>query len=171
MSSPSPELRADEILRRLTTRGVDYVVVGGIAAVLHGSARNTFDLDLCFATDRANLDALGAVLVELGARLRGVDGDLPFVPDGDALARVELLMLETAAGNLDVLARPPGAPSYEALRRNAERFDLGGFTVLVASLDDLMAMKRTADRAKDRADLVELAAIKRQRRRLERGGG
>jgi predicted nucleotidyltransferase len=165
MTARPPDLRADEILQRLTARGVDFVVVGGIAAVLHGSARNTFDLDICFATDRANLDALGDVLVGLDARLRGVADEVPFVPDGEALRKVELLTLSTSAGNLDLLAVPPGAPPYQRLRRNAARFDLGGFTVNVASIDDLIAMKATAGRPKDQQDVAELKAIGRLLRR------
>jgi predicted nucleotidyltransferase len=160
-----PDLRADEILQRLTARGVDFVVVGGIAAVLHGSARNTFDLDICFATDRANLDALGDVLVGLDARLRGVSDDVPFVPDGETLRKVELLTLSTSAGNLDLLAVPSGAPPYQRLRRHADRFDLGGFTVNVASIDDLIAMKEIAGRPKDQQDVAELKAIGRLLRR------
>jgi hypothetical protein len=160
-----PELRVDEILERLTARGVDFVIVGGIAAVLHGSARNTFDLDICFATDQANLDALGDVLGGLDARLRGVAGEVPFVPDGETLRKIELMTLSTSAGNLDLLAIPPGAPPYERLRRNADRYDLGGFTVLVASIEDLIAMKDRARRPKDLEDLAELQAIGRLRRR------
>jgi hypothetical protein len=156
-----PPLSADEILRRLVERGVDFVVIGGIAGVLHGSARNTFDLDICFATDDANLAALGDVLTDLGARLKGVDEDVPFVPDARTLQGVELLTLVTLLGELDLLSRPPGAPAYRALRRNADRYDLGGFNVLVASIDDLIAMKQAAGRAKDLLDVEELEAIKR----------
>jgi predicted nucleotidyltransferase len=155
----------DEILGRLTARGVDFVIVGGIAAVLHGSARNTFDLDICFATDQANLDALGEVLVDLKASLRGVAERVPFVPDGQTLRNVELLTLSTAAGNLDLLAVPPGAPPYERLRRNADRYDLGELTVLVASVEDLIAMKPSAGRPKDLQDIEELQAIGRLRKR------
>jgi hypothetical protein len=144
------------------------VVIGGIAAVLHGSPRTTFDLDICFATDERNLEALGEVLIELDARLKGVDEQVPFVPDARTLRRVELLTLETSAGELDVLATPAGAPPYARLRRNAERLDLGGFRVLVASIDDLLAMKRAAGRTKDLADVEELEAIKRLRRRQRR---
>ena len=160
-----PPLSADEILRRLVERGVDFVVIGGIAGVLHGSARNTFDLDICFASDDANLAALGDVLTALGARLKGVAEDVPLVADARTLRQVELLTLTTTLGELDVLARPPGAPAYPDLRRNADRYDLGGFNVSVASIDDLIAMKQAAGRAKDLIDIEELEAIKRLRHR------
>jgi hypothetical protein len=154
------ELDAEEILRRLTARGVDFVVIGGIAAVLWGSARMTFDLDICFATDNANLEALGKVLVDLGAQLKGVEEELPFVPDVTTLRRVELLTLKTTAGELDLLARPTGAPGYDVLRKRAARVDLGDFNILISSLDDLIAMKRAAGRTKDLADVEELEAIR-----------
>lgn len=159
------ELRADEILASLTARGVDFVVIGGIAAVLHGSARNTFDLDVCFATDEANLRALGRVLMALDARLKGVDDEVPFVPDAATLKRVKVLTLTTTAGELDVLAAPAGSPGYEKLRARADRMEIGEVQVLVASIDDLLAMKRAAGRAKDLADVEELEAIRRLRRR------
>lgn len=160
-----PPLDAGEILRRLVERGVDFVVIGGIAAVLQGSARNTFDLDICFAPDEGNLAALGDVLIGLGARLKGVHDEVPFEPDARTLRGVELLTLVTSLGELDVLGRPPGAPAYQDLRRNADRYDLGGFNVSVASLDDLIAMKEAAGRAKDLLDIEELEAIKRLRHR------
>jgi hypothetical protein len=163
------EFDPQRILGLLTARGVDFVVIGGIAAVLHGSPRTTQDLDICFATDDANLDTLGKVLVELDARLRGVPDDLPFVPDRDTLRRVEVLTMETAAGDFDVLARPDGAPAYARLRQNADRYDLGAFAVLAASLEDLLAMKRAAGRPKDLGDIEELTAIARLRARPQEG--
>lgn len=162
-SGRRPALHADEILRRLTARGVDFVVIGGIAAVLHGSAQATYDLDICYATDPGNLAALGEVLVELGARLKGVEEPVPFVPDESTLRRVEVLTMVTDEGELDILARPVGSPGYEALRRNADRFDLDGFSVLVASIDDLIEMKRAAGRTKDLAAVEELEVIKHLR--------
>lgn len=164
----TPALDATELLRRLTARGVDFVVIGGIAAVLHGSARITQDLDVCFATDDGNLLTLGRVLIDLGARLRGVAEDVPFVADARTLRRVEMLTLVTELGALDVLARPSGAPSYQRLRQRADRFELDAFTVLVAAIEDLLAMKRAAGRPKDLADVVELEAIVQLRRRARR---
>jgi len=161
----SGDFDPQQILGLLTAHGVDFVVIGGIAAVLHGSARVTQDLDVCFATDDANLDVLGKVLIELGARLRGVADDVPFVPDRPTLRRVEALTLQTNAGDFDVLAKPDGAPTYRRLRENAERYDLGAFAVLVASVEDLIAMKQAAGRTKDLADIDELRAIARLRAR------
>jgi hypothetical protein len=113
------------------------------------------------ATDDVNLHALGDVLIELGARLRGVRDAVPFTPDARTLRRIDVLTLATVAGDLDVLARPSGAPGYAALRRRADRFDVGGFAVLVASVEDLIAMKQATGRPKDVQDVAELEAILR----------
>jgi predicted nucleotidyltransferase len=163
-----PELDVERILRVLTSHGVDFVVIGGVAAVLHGSAIFTQDVDVCFASDETNLVALGKALLELDARLRGVDDDIPFVPDAGTLRRVQLLTLDTSAGPLDVHVQPAGSPPYGRLRRNAERVDLGSFAVLIASVDDLIAMKRAVGRAKDMIAVEELEAIARIRPRIER---
>ena len=68
--------------------------------------------------------------------------------DERTLSRVEVLTLVTTLGELDVLARPVGAPSYARLRGRAERFDIGGVVVNVAAIDDLIAMKRAAGRTR-----------------------
>ena len=156
-----PEFAPDRLLPRLVGRGVDFVIVGGMAMVLHGSARVTHDLDVCYATDRTNLDLFGRVLVELGAKLQGVEDDVPFVPDGETLRRTGILTLDTPEGRIDLLFQPPGVSSYEELRRRAVRMDLGDFGVLVASLDDLAEMKRAAGRPIDLIDLEEIEVIKR----------
>ena len=160
-----PELRVSEILGLLTARGVDFVVVGGIAAVLHGSPSLTRDLDICFADDPANLEALGLVLEELQARLRGVEEDVPFVPDARTLSQTQILTLETSAGPLDLMTRPDGAPPYDKLRGNAERMEVGGFAVLVASIEDLIVMKAAVARPKDLLAVEELETIRDLRRR------
>jgi hypothetical protein len=160
-----PDLDAEEMLRRLTAGGVDFVVIGGMALVLSGSARLTRDLDLVFAADEGNLEALGQVLVGLDAKLRDVDENVPFVPDRRTLAGVILLTLATSAGWLDVHREVDGMPRYNALRRRAERISLGPFSVLVAAPDDMIAMKQAAGRPQDLADVAEWKAIKRLRSR------
>jgi predicted nucleotidyltransferase len=160
-----PDLDAREILRRLVAAGVDFVVIGGIAVLLHGYPRMTRDLDIVFADDDGNLKALGGVLTNLKAKLRGVDADLPFVPDERTLRGIELLTLDTAAGWFDVHRTVQGVTNYKRLRRNAERVELDRFSVLVASPDDLIAMKQAAGRAQDQIDIAALEAIKRLRER------
>ena len=160
------EFRPRALLSHLTEHGVDFVVVGGLAATLHGSERNTFDLDICPAQDETNLQVLGQALIEVDAKLRGVEEDVPFLPDDRSLRGIQILTLDTSFGPLDILSRPDGAPPYKHLRARATRLDLGGQAVSVASIDDLVAMKRAAGRAKDNEDVERLESIERERRRL-----
>jgi predicted nucleotidyltransferase len=161
----TPELRLRALLGRLTEAGVDFVVIGGVAVITQASPRFTKDLDICYAPEQANLQRLGGVLVELGARLRGVEEDLPFVPDERTLMHTQMLTLTTPDGAIDLLANPDGSPGYAALRRNASRVDLDGLTVLVASIDDMIAMKRAAGRSQDMVDLESLEIARRRTRR------
>lgn len=163
-----PRFSPSRLLQRLAARGVDFVVVGGYAAIAHGSAQLTNDLDICFASDQENLDALARALEDLKARLRGIDEDVPFVPDVATLRGIQLLTLDTDEGPIDLLATPDGAPSYETLRRRAERVEVSGVQTLVASLQDLKTMKQAAGRPKDLLMLEELEAIERLRARARR---
>jgi hypothetical protein len=157
--SPSPT----GLLTRLADAGVDFVVIGGIAVVAQGHIRTTRDLDITYATTPTNLETLGRALVALDSRLRGVAEVVPFMPDGRTLRSAELLTLETSLGSLDLLAKPPGAPGYPELKARAETIDLDGRQVLIASIDDLIAMKRAAGRARDLDDIEALEEIRRIR--------
>ena len=151
------------ILGRLKAHGVRYVLIGGLAAKAHGSPTLTVDIDICPAGDRDNLERLAAVLGELGARLRDAPVDVPFHPDRSTLERVELLTLTTDHGDLDIIKVPPGVAGFYALDANAERLDLAdGLRVAVASLDDLIVMKRAAGRPKDRIELEILGALREE---------
>ncbi len=160
-----PDLHLESLLRALVSHGVDFVIVGGIAVIAHGSARVTRDLDICYATDQANLDVLGAALMDLGAKLRGVAEPVPFAPDGRTLRQTTILTLDTDHGWIDLLAAPSAAPPYAELRHRAERVTFGDIAVLVASLDDLEAMKRAAGRPRDLIDVEEIEVIRRLKRR------
>ncbi|MGH2477590.1 MAG: DUF6036 family nucleotidyltransferase, partial [Candidatus Limnocylindrales bacterium] len=156
-----PEFDPRAILHRLVDAGVDFVVIGGIAVILAGYGRATRDLDIAFAGDRANLEVLGGVLTGLDAKLRGVTDDVPFVADARTLAGAQLLTLTTALGWLDVHRSIAGVRSYETLRSRAERVRLDDSAVLIASVDDLLAMKRASGRPQDLIDVEALDAIKR----------
>ncbi len=153
-----------ELVRALVDGGVEFVVVGGVAVVLHGMPRFTKDLDICYALDADNLDRLGNVLVGLGAKLRDVQDDVPFVPDGKTLRRTEILTLETPKGAIDLLVHPAGAPDYETLRAHATTMELADREVQVVSIEDLIAMKRAAGRPQDLVD-VEALEVARERTR------
>lgn len=158
-----PEFHLAALLRRLVQADVDFVVIGGIAAIAHGSPQITQDLDVSYASDEDNLERLGAALVALGATLRGVTDGVPFVPDGRTLRHTRVLTLDTPEGRLDLLAEPDGSGGYARLRANAIEVTVSGVTVRVAGLEDLLAMKKAAGRPKDRVYVEELEAIRRLR--------
>lgn len=147
-------------LTTLHRHAVRFVVIGGIAARLRGSRSVTADLDICPARDRANLDRLADALVELEARLRGVDDDVPFLLDGETLAAGDSFTFTTVAGSLDILGTPPGTAGYDDLAEGADAMDFDGITVSVAGLDDLIRMKRTAARPKDLIEVEILEAVR-----------
>jgi hypothetical protein len=148
------------LLEALTRHGVQFVIIGGIAARLLGSPTVTRDLDVCPSRSRKNLEQLAECLRELGARLRGVDDDVPFLLDARTLATGNNFTFATEAGDLDVLALPSGVAGYEALAANASPVDIDGVTVLVVDIDDLIRMKTAAGRPKDRVEVEILAALR-----------
>lgn len=148
------------LLHGLFLAGVEFVLIGGVAARLHGSPSLTRDVDICHAVDTANLERLANVLVALHARLRGVDEDLPFVLDARTLRAGANFTLTTDSGDLDLLASPAGVGGYDELASVANVVDLGEFSVRVARLDDLIRMKQAAGRPKDRVEVEILAALR-----------
>lgn len=158
-----PDLDITSLLGALAAGDADFVVIGGVAVIAHGYERNTKDLDICYSRDPANLEALGEILVNLGARLRGIEEDIPFVPDARTLRRTQILTLDTPHGGLDLLVDPDGSPGYDALKAHAERVDFDGHEILIASIDDLLAMKRAAGRSQDQTDIEALNVILRLR--------
>jgi hypothetical protein len=144
---------------------VDFVLIGGLAGIAHGSAYSTYDLDIMYSRDRGNLERLAKVLNDLGATLRGAPPDLPFLLDADTLEEGGNFTFDTRHGALDILAYPEGAPGYEAVRRAADEIDFEGRRVFVASLDHLIAMKDAADRPKDRLMATEYRTLADEQRR------
>lgn len=163
-----PDLRVRDLLRRLLAGGVDFVVVGGIAVIMQGAPRFTKDLDICYSTEADNLDRLGAVLIALKARLRGVEDEVPFIPDGRTLRHNQILTLSTADGSLDLLVRPDGSPVYHLLKARADEMDTDGVKVRIASVSDLISMKRASGRPQDLVDLETLEIIRYRSRASSR---
>lgn len=144
----------------LAAHGVVYLVIGGIGAIFLGSPVITRDIDICYERGEPNATALARALRELHARLRGADPNLPFILDGRTIAMGDSFTFLTDCGSVDVLATPAGTEGYGDLIRNAVKVDLGGLEVAVASIDDLLRMKRASNRPKDRALIPHLQALR-----------
>ena len=154
-------------LRALSAADVEFVLIGGVAARLHGSPSLTRDVDICYLRDGDNVERLAAALGSLHARLRGVDDDVPFVLDAATLLAGANFTFTTDVGDVDVLALPAGVEGYAELAAHAEVVDLDDMSILVTTLDDLIRMKRAAGRAKDRAEVEILAALREERGRAQ----
>ena len=154
-----PEFDPIPILVALADGGVDFVVIGGLAGAVHGSSYPTFDVDVAYARDHANLERLAVVLRELSATLRGAPKDLPFQLDADTLKEGGNFTFDTRLGKLDVLAYAASAPQYEQLRTDATVAPVEGRTLRFASLDHLIAMKEAAGRTKDQLMATEYRTL------------
>ena len=155
------ELDLPRLLEVLDRHRVSYVLIGGLAAVYHGSPFPTEDADITPDADATNLARLAAALTELNARIRS-DADpagVRFACDADSLAAVNILNLTTDAGDLDITLEPAGTRGYVDLRRDATEAQLYGVTVQVASLADVIRSKQAANRPKDQRVLPTLREI------------
>jgi hypothetical protein len=154
-------------LRVLQQHGVNFIVVGGMAATALGSPSITFDLDICYERSPSNHARLAEALRELHASLRGAPAGLPFLLDGRTITNGDSFTFDTDVGPLDCLGTPAGTKGYADLLCNASEVDFpDGLVVRVAALDDLLRMKRAAGRAKDRIQVEILEALKEERAKL-----
>ena len=155
----------DEILRTLHRHRVEFVLIGGMAATLHGSDVVTFDLDVSPRSTKDSLDRLASALRELDSVLRvvGEPGGVAFDAHAELLERTHVLNLVTRAGDLDIVVRLAGTAGYDDLARDAVAISVSGVPILVASLPDVIRSKEAANREKDRA---VLPALKRLQMRL-----
>jgi transcriptional regulator with XRE-family HTH domain len=168
-----PPLQAHPLLKALVDHGVDFVLVGGMAGIAQGSSYPTYDIDVAYARDEANLQRLARALAELrvSLRVRGEAADLPFLPDTRSLANGANFTFMTDFGMFDILGDVAGISSYEELRRDAAVQDVEGFPIRVASIGHLIAMKRAANRTKDRLMLDEYIVIADEQKRLAKEEG
>lgn len=156
--NPPEEFAPQEILEAFDRHQVQYVLVGGYAAGLHGASRPTSDIDVTPATTRENLTRVVAALHDLdaGIRVDALPEPLPFDTDAAALADMTALNLRTPHGDVDLTFHPSGTDGYPDLIRAATPHEVGTVTVQLASLDDIIRSKEAAGRTKDTEALPEL---------------
>jgi hypothetical protein len=150
------------LLRVLERHAVRYVLIGGQAAILHGSPLTTEDVDITPQGDAENLLRLAGALTELEARIRVTSEPegVAFSIDAKALAANVVWNLQTTLGDLDISFEPSGTGGYDDLARSAMTIRLArGLEVRVASLDDVIRSKQAAGRAKDMAALPLLREL------------
>jgi hypothetical protein len=146
------------LVRRLADADIRYVVIGGIAVAAHAFVRATEDLDIVPDPSPANLDQLCNMLVRIDARLlrdpqRGIDPEIR-----TALRSGSNMTVTTSVGDLDIVQRLPGVPSYQELKDGSWEAALDGSQFRVSSRAHLIAMKRARGAAIDLADLERLEA-------------
>jgi len=156
------------IFQTLSRHYVRFVLIGGFAGRLWGSNIITSDLDICYARDRPNLEALATALRELDATLRGAPKDVPFLLDAQTLEWGDHFTFETRLGDLDCLGTPTGSKGYQDLVDGSTEMVVGSVRVLVAALQDLIRLKRTAGRPKDLVEVEILAALREEIERKRR---
>jgi hypothetical protein len=150
----------ERLLAALAGGGVRFLIVGGAAAVAHGSARLTQDLDIVYQRSEENIRRLADALAPLRPYLRGAPGGLPFTLDVATIRSGLNFTLTTAVGALDILGEIAGGGTYETLESRSAELTLFGHPCLVLNLDALIETKRAAGRPRDLEAIAELEALR-----------
>lgn len=152
------------LLDRITDAGLDFVIIGGYAALTHGSALITRDLDVCAVLTPENVDILRRALAEWHPTHRMTPQRLSFLEHPPSGVELRNLYLQTDAGIVDILTSVLGVGDFERLKQKAEIYTVDGRDYKVISLDDLIAAKEAVGREKDLLAVKELKAIAAKRR-------
>lgn len=160
----------DVILATLQRHGVTFVLIGGLAAQLHGSPLTTRDVDITPEDTLENFERLSHALQELNARIRleDVEENLPFAHDAESLRTVGVWNLQTDFGELDVSLVPSGTQGFSDFVGDSESVEVFGVTIRVAALADIIRSKQAANRPKDQRALPVLREILATRHRRSR---
>lgn len=156
------------LLRALSEGGVEFILIGGAAATVHGSSRLTRDVDVVYRRTRENMARLVAALTPYRPYLRGAPPGLPFRWDVPTVERGLNFTLVTQLGDLDVLGEIVGGGGYDALLPSTSVINAFDVQCRCLNLDRLIEVKRAAGRPKDLEALAELEAIQEERSGRER---
>ena len=149
----------EKVVRLFSESGIECVIVGGLAATIHGSARLTQDVDFVYARNRMNIARLVAALKPCSPYLRGVPPGLPFDWSEATIERGLNFTLTTALGDIDLLGEITGGGDYDALVPHSVYVEIFGCRCRCLDLPGLIRVKRAAGRPKDLETLAELEAL------------
>ncbi len=152
-------LKVESLLKELHRLEVEFVIIGGMAAVAHGSAYLTVDLDLCYSRKKENLEKLAHALEPFHPLLRGAPQNIPFSLDVSTFKSGLNFTLATDLGDLDLLGEVAGLGGYAEVLSFSEELELFGMRSKVLTLEGLIKAKRAVGRAKDLRLLPELEAL------------
>ena len=155
------------LIRILSEAGVDFIVVGGVAATGHGSARLTSDLDIVYRRTAENISRLVLALTPLNPYLRGAPPGLPFRWSDETIKKGLNFTLVTSLGALDLLGEITGGGSYDDLLPHSLTLTLHNSECLCLGIEYLIKVKRAAGRPKDFEAIAELEAILEERQNLK----
>jgi hypothetical protein len=148
------------LLQVLADGRVDFIVIGGVAASAHGSARFTGDLDVAYSRTKDNIDRLIAALAPVHPYLRGAPPGLPFRFDRPTIQHGLNFTLTTDLGDFDALGEVAGGGTYEQLLAHTVELELYGVRCRVLNLDTLITTKRAAGRPRDFEAIAELEILR-----------
>jgi predicted nucleotidyltransferase len=151
------------VVRTLLDHQVEFIIVGGQAMRVHGSAYITEDVDLCYRRTPANIAALAAACAPLHPYLRGAPPGLPFRFDPPTIQAGLNFTLTTDWGDLDLVGEVSGLGLYDRVVAQSEEKSMFGMPVRILSLEGLILAKKAAGRGKDRQHLLELEELKKLR--------
>lgn len=155
----------EDLLPVLSAGGVEFILVGGLAAIAHSSSRATYDVDIVYRRSQDNIARLCRALAPHAPMLRGAPPGLPFVMDEKTVAFGLNFTLTTELGDLDLFGEIPGGGTYEELLEGTEEREIFGHACRVVTLDTLLRLKRSTGRAKDLEATAELEEIKKRQQR------
>jgi predicted nucleotidyltransferase len=147
------------LLNLLAEHEVEFIIIGGVAAVVHGSSRLTQDLDIVYHRTSKNLECLAAALQGTSPYLRGAPPGLPFEWSAATLSAGLNFTLETSLGQIDLLGTIAGGSQYDSLIKQTIEIEVFDVRCRCLSLDALIQAKRAAGRPKDFEAIAELEAI------------
>jgi hypothetical protein len=155
------------LIDALVDEGVDFIIIGGIAAAYHGAARATYDIDVVYERSDANLARVVRALRSLAPSLRGAPPGLPFIFDERTLRNGMNFTFTTSRGDIDLLGEVTGGGGFAALLPHSIVAEISGRRCRIVDLDTLIRLKRAAGRVKDLEAIAELELIREELARSE----